>query len=120
MVGLENRRDLKESPVLGSLLENLVVSSLLTWRETTSAKADIYYWRTAGGAEVDFVIESTKRLLPIEVKASKRVRLGDLRHMENFLADYQKLSPFGIVLHDVDRPHILTKRIVGMPVVDFI
>jgi hypothetical protein len=120
MVGLGSKRELNESPLLGSLLENLVLSSLLAWRETTSAKADIYYWRTAGGAEVDFVVESPKRLLPIEVKAGKRVRLGDLKHLENFLADYQALSPFGIVLHDIDRPHILTKRIVGMPVIDFI
>jgi predicted AAA+ superfamily ATPase len=120
MVGLGNKRELNESPLTGSLLENLVLSSLLTWRETSSAKADICFWRTAGGAEVDFVIESSKRLLPIEVKATKRVRLGDLKHMENFLADYRTVSPFGVVLHDVDRPHILTRRIIGMPVVDFV
>jgi predicted AAA+ superfamily ATPase len=120
MAGLGSMRELNESHLLGSLLENLVLSSLLTWRETTSAKADICYWRTAGGAEVDFVIETPRRLLPVEVKAAKRVRLGDLKHLDNFLADYRTLAPFGIVLHDVDRPHVLTKRIVGMPVADFI
>ena len=120
MAGLENRRELSESSLLGPLLENLVLSSLLAWNETTSEKTDIYYWRAAGGAEVDFIIETPKRLLPIEIKAAKRVRLGDLKHLENFLADYPNLAPFGIVLHDVDHPHILTKRIIGMPVADFI
>jgi predicted AAA+ superfamily ATPase len=120
MVGLGSKRELDESSIVGSLLENLVLSGLLAWRETTGAKADIFYWRTAGGAEVDFVIESPNRLLPIEVKAGRRVRLGDLKHLENFLADYQTVSPFGVVLHDVDRPHILTKRVIGLPVAHFI
>ncbi|MCH7683708.1 MAG: DUF4143 domain-containing protein [Gemmatimonadetes bacterium] len=32
------------------------------------------HWRTTKGAEVDFIIESSQQVLPIEVKATRRVR----------------------------------------------
>ena len=65
--------------------------------------------------EVDFVIESGRRLLPVEIKASKRIRTGDRRHPEIFLEDYGSRAPFGVVLHDTPGPHRMTKRIIGLP-----
>jgi uncharacterized protein len=45
------------------------------------------YWRTATGMEVDFVIETPNRLLPIEVKASSRVTTADAKGLEAFLEE---------------------------------
>ncbi len=117
---LHNLRDLKASPMIGALLENLVLSGLLCWRETSRPKPEISFWRTAGGAEIDFVLESGSRLLPVEVKASKRVRLSDLRHLEIFLADYSRPAKFAVVLHDTDTAHLLTRTVVGLPVSEFV
>ena len=120
LAGLKRMDDPQGSPLLGPLLENLVFSGILAWRDATGARSNAYYWRTAGGAEVDFVIESGQRLLPIEVKTSKRIRLEALRHLEIFLEDYPRLAPFGVVLHDLDRPLALTRHIVGLPVGGFV
>lgn len=110
---------LRGSPLLGPLLDNLVLSGLLAWREVTRPKPEILFWRTAGGAEVDFVVESERGLFPLEVKASRRIRLGDLRQLEIFLSDYSKRARFAIVLHDTDAPHMITRQIVGLPVFAF-
>ncbi len=47
------------------------------WRDARVERADLGYWRTSVGEEVDFVIEAVGRLLPIEVKSTARPRLSD-------------------------------------------
>lgn len=61
----------------GAHLENLVLNDLLAWRDARLDAAEICYWRTSSGHEVDLVVETGGRLLPIEVKAADRPRLGD-------------------------------------------
>ena len=56
----------------GAHLENVVRHDLLAWRDARLERAELGYWRTAIGEEVDFVIETGGRLLPVEVKASAR------------------------------------------------
>ena len=58
----------------GAHLENLVLHDLLAWRDARLDLAEVYYWRTAVGDEVDLVIEAGDRLLPVEVKATTRPR----------------------------------------------
>jgi predicted AAA+ superfamily ATPase len=120
LAGLQGLKDLRASRLAGSLLENLVLAALLAWRETARPKPELNFWRTAGGAEIDFVIESQRRLVPIEVKASKRVRLDDLRHIEIFLSDHAERALFGAILHDTNQAHMITRQIVGLPVSEFV
>ncbi|HCX34904.1 MAG TPA: ATPase, partial [Rhodocyclaceae bacterium] len=47
----------------GAHLENLVLHDLLAWRDARLDRAEVCYWRTAIGEEVDFVIEAGGRLL---------------------------------------------------------
>ena len=56
-------------------------------------------WRTAVGDEVDFVIEAGGSLLPIEVKATGRPRLGDAAHLRTFRSEYGKKARAGLLLH---------------------
>ena len=84
----------------GEHLENLVLNDLLAWREGRPHHPQILYWRTAKGAEVDFVVEWGDRVLPIEVKSGKHVRINDSRHLRAFLDEYPDLAPAGVVLYD--------------------
>ena len=43
----------REHTPRGAHLENLVLHDLRAWRDATDARADLSYWRTAGGREVD-------------------------------------------------------------------
>jgi hypothetical protein len=83
----------------GAHLENLVLHDLLAWRDARIEHAELGYWRTSIGEEVDFVIESGGKLLPVEVKATARPRLGDAAHLRTFRAEYGKKSRFGLLLH---------------------
>jgi predicted AAA+ superfamily ATPase len=83
----------------GAHLENLVLHDLLAWRDPRLERAEIGYWRTASGEEVDFVIEAGGKLLPIEVKAGARVRLADGAHLRSFRKEYGKRARAGLLLH---------------------
>lgn len=83
----------------GAHLENLVLCDLLAWRDARLDPAEVFYWRTAIGEEVDLVIEAGGRLLPVEIKASARPRLADAAHLRSFRKEYGKTSRAGLLLH---------------------
>ncbi len=89
----------QEEEPRGAHLENLVLHDLLTWRDTRLDRAEVFYWRTTIGEEVDFVIEAGNRLLPIEVKATGRPRLRDITHLRTFRAEYGERARAGLLLH---------------------
>lgn len=83
----------------GAHLENLVLHDLLAWRDARLDRAEICYWRTASGEEVDFVIEVADRLLPIEVKSHARPRLSDAAHLQSFQREYGERARTALLLH---------------------
>ena len=83
----------------GAHLENIVLHDLLCWRDARLSPADLMYWRTASGVEVDFVIETAGRLLPIEVKMTARPRLRDTVNLRAFRAEYGAAARSGLLLH---------------------
>ena len=99
----------------GAHLENLVLNDLLAWRDSRLARAEIRYWRTSIGKEVDFVIETSGRLVPIEVKATRRPRLRDARHLMTFRVEYRDLARPGLLLHNGDTTDWLTAGVLSAP-----
>jgi len=96
-------------------LENLVLHDLLAWRDARLERAELGYWRTAVGDEVDFVIEAGGKLLPIEVKASARPRLADCNHLRTFRAEYGKKARTGLLLHTGSRLEWLAPDVLAAP-----
>lgn len=99
----------------GPQLENLVLGDLLAWRDSRTKPAEVLYWRTATGEEVDFVLEIDRKLLPIEVKATSRPRVDDARHLKSFRDEYKGRSRPGLLLHTGDRVEWLAPGILAAP-----
>ena len=99
----------------GEHLENLVLSDLLAWRDARVERADLGYWRTAVGEEVDLVIETGGHLLPIEIKASSRPRLADAAHLRTFRAEYGKKARAGLLLHTGNSLEWLAPDVLAAP-----
>ncbi|MBK8813357.1 MAG: ATP-binding protein [Acidobacteria bacterium] len=83
----------------GEHFENLVLNDLLAWRDSRNGHADLFYWRTQIGEEVDFVIETNGKLLPIEVKSTKRPGLSDIGNLRVFRSEYPEKTLPGLLLH---------------------
>ncbi len=52
----------------GSLFEGLMVAEAVKYFFNSGKKPPVYFWRSAGGLEVDLIIESTGKLWPVEIK----------------------------------------------------
>jgi len=99
----------------GAHLENLVLHDLLAWRDARLDRAEVLYWRTAAGEEVDFVVETGGRLLPIEVKTTERPRLRDAAHLRAFRAEYGRVSRAALLLHSGETLEWLAPDVLAAP-----
>ena len=70
-------------------------------------RGELTYWRTKAGAEVDFVIDAGKVVIPIEVKWTENPSLADARHLRAFMADAGRKAPAGYVVCRCERPRHL-------------
>jgi hypothetical protein len=104
-----------ESEPRGAHLENVVLSDLLAWAGGVPERPSILHWRTATGAEVDFVIELPGRLLPVEVKSARRVTNTDARHLRTFLSDYSGTAPGALLLYDGDEIFWVERGVLATP-----
>ena len=105
----------QEGEPRGAHLENLVLHDLLTWRDSRLDRAEVFYWRTTIGEEVDFVIEAGDRLLPIEVKATARPRLRDIANLRTFRAEYGERARAGLLLHAGDMLDWIAPDVLAAP-----
>lgn len=62
----------------------------------------MYYWKSARGAEIDFVIQREGKLIPIEVKSADNTRAKSLKvYMDTYEPDYAiKLSAKNFAFED--------------------
>lgn len=104
-----------ETELRGAHLENLVLMDLLAWRDIHARRPEVLYWRTAAGEEVDFVIETASRTLPIEIKAATRVAPADVRGLESFLDEYSDSSDGALLLYCGCETFPLTQRVLAVP-----
>jgi uncharacterized protein len=100
----------------GQHLENLVLSDLVAWRDAAIVRQPgLFYWRTATGEEVDFVVEREGELIAIEVKATARPRLEDATHLRTFRDEYGDAVRGCLLLHTGDRVERLAPGIISAP-----
>ncbi len=75
-------------PLAGALFETMVVNSLLAEVSLLAVPPRAWHWRSAGGAEVDLVLERDGFLYPVEVKCKTVLSGHDLRGLRSFRETY--------------------------------
>jgi uncharacterized protein len=95
-----NRVILGERPVdIGPLYESWVFSELLKWKQLQAIEPEVFFYRTGGGLEIDFLFSGNGILLPIEAKSSEKASPADGRHLETFVLEHGKRAPLGILVY---------------------
>ena len=74
----------------GAALEGLVAQHLRAWIAYRQADAELFFWRTRSGVEVDSIVYGAAGFWAIEVKNTDRVRPEDLRGLTAFGEDYRQ------------------------------
>lgn len=75
----------------------------------------LHYLRTKAGAEVDYIIARSGRLIPIEVKWTEHPTAGDARHLMTFLNEHPKRARRGWLICRCSAPLALTDRVIALP-----
>lgn len=98
----------------GMLAETWVVNDLRVW---SSAKggAELFFWRSHGGGEVDALVETNGALTGIEIKLGHRIDSRDLKGLRECQAALGKKFRNGIVLYGGHEVVGLGERLVAVP-----
>jgi predicted AAA+ superfamily ATPase len=114
-VGL-NRAVLGELAVSpGATYETWVFAELSKWKQLQPLEPELYFYRTAAGLEVDFLLADERGIIPIEAKSAERVTSADARSVETFLAEHPKAAHVGLVVYAGDEVIELRKNVWGIP-----
>ena len=97
----------------GRLFEHWVVLECMRRIDYFAPHYRCYFWRTAAGAEVDLVIDTKRRLIPIEIKWTNRTGAVRLKGLRNFMADYGCKQ--GYVIGNFAAPEVLERGITALP-----
>ncbi len=73
LAGLRTGADLDTWSRRGSSFEGLVIEELAGLAAERLVRPELYFWRTQAGAEVDLLIVSGRRILPVEIKLGAAV-----------------------------------------------
>ncbi len=75
----------------------------------------LHYFRTKGGAEVDFIIERDDVLIPVEVKWTDNPTMKDARHLLGFLNEHSGQTTQGFIICRCRHPLRLHDKIMALP-----
>ena len=101
----------------GMALEGLVLQHLKAWCDYSDGRVDCYFWRSRGGAEVDFILYGEHHFHALEVKNAKEIHPKSLRSIKTFLIDYPEAS--AILLYRGTEKRMVD-GIICCPVDDFL
>ncbi|OGB83307.1 hypothetical protein A3F66_05605 [candidate division TM6 bacterium RIFCSPHIGHO2_12_FULL_32_22] len=117
LLKINSKEMLKESNMVGNIVENFIVMELLkqlSWSETI---AELYHFRTVSGVEVDIVLEDEyKNLVAIEVKNSATVYPDDFKNLSYFKELVGKKFVKGIVLYNGEQILPFGENLLAVPI----
>ncbi|NQT86678.1 DUF4143 domain-containing protein [bacterium] len=116
LLGLREPGQAAASPMAGWLFESFVLSEIVRSLRHQGEDSQVYFWRTAVGQEVDFLVEHAGRLVPIEVKLSATPRPAMAAGIRTFSdALGEQVAP-GYVVHAGDIRLPLDGGVTALPV----
>jgi uncharacterized protein len=74
-----------EAPMDGHLFETYVAGELMKLLRTKQIDAQLFYYRTRSGMEVDFLLQTARGILAIEVKNRERADPSDAHSMKRLI-----------------------------------
>ena len=115
LTGLKDPEHAAAGPMGGAIFETAVLSEIVKTLSHRGQDPQVYFWRTAAGAEVDFVVAEGGRLIPLEVKLAATPRPSMARNLTAFQKDLEGLARPGYVIHPGQVRLPLAPGVVALP-----
>lgn len=115
LAGLKDPEHAASGPMGGAILETAVLSEIVKTLTHRGLDPRVYYWRTMVGTEVDFMVETAGKLVPIEVKLSATPRPAMANSIRRFQSDLAGAAMPGYVVHPGDLRLPLGPKVTALP-----
>jgi predicted AAA+ superfamily ATPase len=103
-------------PLWGHLFETFVAGEVRKQVAMLSPAPRLHHWRSAGGAEVDLLLERDGRFFPVEIKAKTRVSRTDARGIKAFREAHPDLNVApGLVVAPCEAFNRISEEDFAMP-----
>ncbi len=106
-----------DAEIDGAGLESLVAQHLMAWKDYTTQKHDLHFWRTRSGVEVDFVVFGPLGFWALEVKNTHTIRSEDVTALVEFQRDYPESKAL-LLYRGTQR--VLKNNVLCLPYEDFL
>ena len=113
--GLKDADHAASGPLAGAIFETAVLSEILKTLSHRGEEPEVYFWRTSTGSEVDFVVHTRGKLIPVEAKLSATLQPAMAGGIVAFQKDIGKKADYGFVIHPGDTRLPLAPRVIGIP-----
>lgn len=88
LLDIQNKKHLSNHPLRGALFETFIISEFLKSRFNKVLPNNLYYFRDNAGHEIDLILDSGDRIIPIEIKSSETISSDFFKN----LSFYSKLN----------------------------
>jgi predicted AAA+ superfamily ATPase len=113
---LSTPRALGGHPLLGAIFETAMVHEVRKQNACLPGKGSFSHWRSAGGAEVDLILERDGRIIPFEIKMTAHPTRRDASGLLAFRKSYPDRSiAKAAVLCATERPFWITDEVAALP-----
>jgi predicted AAA+ superfamily ATPase len=99
LLGIQEPAQLAAHPLRGALFENWVFAEILKHLRNRGSRQPVYFWRTHGGQEVDFLVEDAGGLIGVEVKSGMSVRPEAGRLLTDVLQEWDGRPRRGTIVY---------------------
>ena len=115
LAGLKDPEHAASGPMGGAIMETAVLSEIVKTLTHRGIDPQVYFWRTVAGTEVDIVVETGGKLVPIEVKLSATPRPAMASAVKTFRKDLGDKAMPGYVVHPGDVTLPLGTGVTALP-----
>jgi predicted AAA+ superfamily ATPase len=115
LTGLKDPQHAANGPMGGAIMETAVLSEIIKTITHQGIDPQVYFWRTSNGTEVDIVVETQGKVIPIEVKLSSTPRPAMAAAIKTFRKDLGDKALPGYVIHPGDMWLPLKEHVTAWP-----
>ena len=99
LVGLRDPEHAAQGPMAGAIMETAVVGEIVKRLLHRGIEPRLFFWRTSAGDEVDLILASGDRLIPMEVKLSATPHPGMATALRRFSKEFPSQVLPGYCIH---------------------
>jgi predicted AAA+ superfamily ATPase len=118
LAGLKDPEHAASGPMGGAIMETAVLSEIVKTITHKGLVPAVYFWRTFTGTEVDIVVETGGKLVPIEVKLSATPKPAMASAIKSFRKALGDKTKHGYVVHPGDVTLPLGPGVTALPFVE--